>query len=272
MTDTNAEVEFAQSIRTPPVSVSNVTTTTSTVTVEAKPRKQISIVWNYFSKVDESSVRCKCSTVMKYNFNKRDSTGKIIAAATSNLSEHLKRCAYVKADIKKVQMEENDDEDAEAEDEVVFVSTLKQKSDKEKFTEKLKQSSLFVAGNDTLVCKTNSAHEFNEKVLRRLIVEMIYLDELAYSFVESEGFRAVIQYAKPEFKLLKRTQTTADCDFLYEHISSFVKKILSDETNGKFSLTSDLWTANHQNKGFGCCTVLVRRCWTSSKNTLMLIH
>lgn len=75
----------------------------------------------------------------------------------------------------------------------------------------------------------------------KLIAEMIALQDLPFNFVESIGFRRLMQAALPRYKLRGREYFTSFlCENLYNQMASKVKQLLKGFN--KLSFTSDVWS------------------------------
>ncbi|XP_075076927.1 uncharacterized protein LOC142163525 [Nicotiana tabacum] len=56
-----------------------------------------------------------------------------------------------------------------------------------------------------------SLWKFDQEVVRRALIEMIVIDELAFSFVENEGFMKFMGKTQPLSRLPSRRTITKDC-------------------------------------------------------------
>nr|XP_016447961.1 PREDICTED: uncharacterized protein LOC107773024 [Nicotiana tabacum] len=56
-----------------------------------------------------------------------------------------------------------------------------------------------------------SIWKFDQKVVRRALIEMIVIDELPFSFVENEGFMKFMRKTQPLFRLPSRRTITRNC-------------------------------------------------------------
>ncbi|XP_071728827.1 uncharacterized protein [Rutidosis leptorrhynchoides] len=55
-----------------------------------------------------------------------------------------------------------------------------------------------------------SLWEFNSEAIREALVRMLFTDELPFSFVEREGFRAFLKVINPHFPVISRSTLTRD--------------------------------------------------------------
>lgn len=74
-----------------------------------------------------------------------------------------------------------------------------------------------------------------------LITKMVAKDMLPISFVEGEGFRALMAFAEPEYTVPSRKTVTTRIEKLYAETAQDLRKSLS--TVPKLALTTDAWTA-----------------------------
>lgn len=94
---------------------------------------------------------------------------------------------------------------------------------------------------------------FNQEEARRLLVEMIILHEYPLSIVDHEGFRDFLSALQPLFKVPTRNTIRSDIIKLYkEKMSSTMHALESNK--GRISITTDMWTAEHQEKGYMAIT------------------
>lgn len=82
-----------------------------------------------------------------------------------------------------------------------------------------------------------------------LIGEMIALDNEPLSVVERVGFKRLLQNAVPQYKIPGRTYMTEKIiPDIYNRISSKIEASISQAT--AVSVTSDMWTCQHNNQSF----------------------
>lgn len=94
--------------------------------------------------------------------------------------------------------------------------------------------------------------EFNPEAIREALVRMLMIDELPFSFVEREGFRAFLKVINPHFSVISRSTVTRDCYtlFIIER-----KKLFNvfQNLSSRVCLTTDTWTSL-QNINYMCLT------------------
>uniref|UniRef100_A0A803LFS5 BED-type domain-containing protein n=1 Tax=Chenopodium quinoa TaxID=63459 RepID=A0A803LFS5_CHEQI len=97
--------------------------------------------------------------------------------------------------------------------------------------------------------RTLAPYEFHQEDGRRDLAEMIILHEYPISMVEHMGFRKYSKTLQPGFKVSSRNTTRKDIMKRYELEKENVATLLR-KTKGKISLTTDMWTADNQRKGY----------------------
>jgi len=83
---------------------------------------------------------------------------------------------------------------------------------------------------------------FNQESIRRALVEMIIIDELAFRFVEGIGFRRFIVVACPRFIVPSRWTISRDILVVFEEERLKLKAFLRESTH-RVSITTDSWTS-----------------------------
>uniref|UniRef100_A0A803MU68 BED-type domain-containing protein n=1 Tax=Chenopodium quinoa TaxID=63459 RepID=A0A803MU68_CHEQI len=104
--------------------------------------------------------------------------------------------------------------------------------------------------NDTM---TLAPYEFHQEDGRRDLAEMIILHEYPISMVEHIGFRKYSKTLQPGFKVPSRNTTRKDIMKRYELEKENVATLLR-KAKGKIALTTDMWTADNQRKGYMAVT------------------
>uniref|UniRef100_A0A803LZ45 BED-type domain-containing protein n=1 Tax=Chenopodium quinoa TaxID=63459 RepID=A0A803LZ45_CHEQI len=104
--------------------------------------------------------------------------------------------------------------------------------------------------NDTM---TLAPYEFHQEDGRRDLAEMIILHEYPISMVEHMGFRKYSKTLQPGFKVPSRNTTRKDIMKRYELEKENVATLLR-KAKGKIALTTDMWTADNQRKGYMAVT------------------
>jgi len=78
---------------------------------------------------------------------------------------------------------------------------------------------------------------------------MIIKHEYPLSIVEHEGFREFCNVIQPLFKMVSRNTIKKEILKIYE-TEKLKTMTLLNEINEKIALTKDMWTSNHQTKGY----------------------
>nr|XP_009782790.1 PREDICTED: uncharacterized protein LOC104231482 [Nicotiana sylvestris] len=87
-----------------------------------------------------------------------------------------------------------------------------------------------------------SLWKFDQEVVRRVLIEMIVIDELPFSFVENEGFMKFMRITQPLFRLPSRRTITRDCYEVYDELNQNQRRSFR-EAQPKICLTTDTWTS-----------------------------
>lgn len=81
------------------------------------------------------------------------------------------------------------------------------------------------------------------------IARMIILHELPLSFVEYEGFRDLMKLVQPTFDTISRNTIKNEILKLYDVERSKTMNLL-DACESRIAITTDMWTASNQKKGY----------------------
>lgn len=98
-----------------------------------------------------------------------------------------------------------------------------------------------------------SNYTFDADASRRNLAEMIIVHEYPLAIVEHHGFRKFVGGLQPLFKVPSRNTIKSDILKIYDYERLKTMKLLARNTS-KIAITTDMWTANHQNKGFMAVT------------------
>ena len=94
---------------------------------------------------------------------------------------------------------------------------------------------------------------FDQDVARKELTLMIIVHEYPLSMVDHAGFHKFCAALQPTFKLVSRNTTRKDIVDMYQvqkqSMVNYIKKLSS-----RVVVTIDLWTANHQRKGYMAVT------------------
>ncbi|XP_057550573.1 zinc finger BED domain-containing protein RICESLEEPER 2-like [Amaranthus tricolor] len=107
--------------------------------------------------------------------------------------------------------------------------------------------------NDSSDSLTLAPYEFCQEDGRKDLAEMIILHEYPISMVEHYGFRKYSKTLQPGFKVPCRTTTRKDIMKRYEDEKDNILALLRN-VKSRISLTTDMWTASNQRKGYMAVT------------------
>ena len=117
----------------------------------------------------------------------------------------------------------------------------------------LTQSTLKLSANPKNGSVTLEKYVFDQDVARKELALMIIVHEYPLSMVDHAGFRKFGAALQPTFKLVSRNTTRKDIVDMYQvqkqSMVNYIKKLSS-----RVAITMDLWTANHQRKGYMAVT------------------
>jgi len=94
---------------------------------------------------------------------------------------------------------------------------------------------------------------FDQDVARKELALMIIVHEFTVSMVDYVGFRKFCAALQPAFKVVSRNTIRKDILDMYQvqkqSMVNYIKKL-----SARVAVTTDLWTANHQRKGYMAVT------------------
>lgn len=99
-------------------------------------------------------------------------------------------------------------------------------------------------GGETIVVGN---YAFNQEVARRALARMVILHEYPMSIVDHIGFKDFCATLKPLFKGISRNTIKTDIMKFYDEAKENTMRLLS-KNKGRIAITTDMWTATHQNK------------------------
>jgi hypothetical protein len=94
---------------------------------------------------------------------------------------------------------------------------------------------------------------FDQEVARRALYSMIVLHEYPLSIVDHHGFRKFVSALQPLFKMGTRNTIRKDILSFYEG-EKRKARIFLQRTNCRVAITTDLWTADNQKRGYMAVT------------------
>ncbi|KAG6730214.1 hypothetical protein I3842_01G069000 [Carya illinoinensis] len=220
--DSNEQIINLEEIQTPrPPSTPN---SSSCPLPKKRKENDLSIVWNHFTKVEDSPVddaKAKCNYCGKMYacHSKRNET--------STMQNHLPLCP------KNPHKRESSDK---------YQKTLTSEATPEEE----------VGESDSSMVRNLITHKYSEEAVRSAIVEMVIIDELPFRIVEGQGFKKMVRLLEPQFKVPCRVTVVRDGMKLFASEKTKLKKLLK---NGgmRISLTIDSWTSI-QNLNYMCLT------------------
>ncbi|KAL4581550.1 hypothetical protein LXL04_006073 [Taraxacum kok-saghyz] len=92
-------------------------------------------------------------------------------------------------------------------------------------------------------------HTFDQNVSMSELAKMIVLHEYPINMVEHIGFRNFVNSVNPLFKHVSRTTIKSDIKRIYDIQKTKIKKIMS-ANQGRVAVTTDMWTASNQKRGY----------------------
>jgi hypothetical protein len=116
-----------------------------------------------------------------------------------------------------------------------------------------KQSSLKLTANAQDGTVTLEKYTFDQDVARKELALMIIVHEYPLSMVDHDGFRKFCAALQPLFKVVSRNTIRKDIIDMYEVQKQSMLKYFRN-LSSRVAVTTDLWTANHQRKGYMAVT------------------
>lgn len=195
----------------------------------------MSSVWKYFSKDVTDICKAKCNHCGKLvSRGGKDKS----SFTTSNLTKHLKHCDSHQNVLKAESLESKEHES------IPFASTsqsVPEQSSIGKPTHIGESKQLTLIDTYNKNCKYEK-NDKRAKEISRAIAEMLCLNKLPYRFVESEGFKVLMNKICPKYDIPGR-KFFSNCLIpeMYEEVRTKISEILTmaDEV----CITSDLWTS-----------------------------
>jgi hypothetical protein len=117
----------------------------------------------------------------------------------------------------------------------------------------IKQSSLKLTANPQDGTVTVEKYVFDQEVARKELALMTIIHEYPLSMVDHVGFRKFCAALQPLFKVVSRNTLRKDILDMYELQKQSMLKYFR-KLSSRVAITTDLWTANHQKKGYMAVT------------------
>lgn len=96
-------------------------------------------------------------------------------------------------------------------------------------------------------------HLFSQDVSRKELANMVIMHEYPLSIVDHIGFQRYSSSLNPNFKLISRNTLRSDIMKMFASEKARLRKIFEDNA-GRIAITTDMWTASHQKKGYMAVT------------------
>ncbi|XP_023752092.2 zinc finger BED domain-containing protein RICESLEEPER 3-like [Lactuca sativa] len=117
-----------------------------------------------------------------------------------------------------------------------------------------------------------SNYTFNADNSRRDLAEMIIIHEYPLSIVEHHGFRKFVGNLQPLFKVRCRNTIKGDIMSIYDFEKQKTLKLL-DKNTSRVAVTTDMWTASNQKKGFMVITAhFIDQNWNMQSRIMRFIY
>ena len=97
------------------------------------------------------------------------------------------------------------------------------------------------------------SYVFDQDVARKALYSMIILHEYPLSIVDHHGFRKFVSALQPLFKMATRNTIRRDIVSFYEG-EKRKARIFLQRTNCRVAITTNLWTAENQKRGYMAVT------------------
>ncbi|KAJ9542707.1 hypothetical protein OSB04_029213 [Centaurea solstitialis] len=96
---------------------------------------------------------------------------------------------------------------------------------------------------------TLGANTFDQQFSRDELAKMIILHEYPLSMVEHVGFKSFVNSINPLFKHVSRPTIRSDIMKIFEREKTKTKNVLNTN-QGRIAVTTDMWTATNQKRGY----------------------
>ena len=118
---------------------------------------------------------------------------------------------------------------------------------KQSILKTLQQSSSSIGDRGESILVGN--YTFNQDVARMELTKMIALHEYPLAMVDDIGFRRFCNVVQPLFKVISRNTLKLDILKFYESERAKTMKLIQ-KNSSRIAITTDMWTASNQNKGY----------------------
>lgn len=97
---------------------------------------------------------------------------------------------------------------------------------------------------------------------------MVVIHEYPLSIVDHMGFRSFVKSLNDNFKMISRNTLKSDVLKMYNNERSSLKALL-ENSEGRVAITTDMWTASNQKKGYMAVTShFIDQNWVLHNRTL----
>lgn len=94
---------------------------------------------------------------------------------------------------------------------------------------------------------------FDQDVSRRELVKMVVIHEYPLAVVDHVGFRSFVKSLNDNFKIISRNTLKSDVMKIYNNEKGSLKDLLV-ANEGRVAITTDMWIASNQKKGYMAVT------------------
>jgi hypothetical protein len=105
---------------------------------------------------------------------------------------------------------------------------------------------------------SRSSFKYSQTNSKKMLIDMIIIDELPLSFSEKIGFKTFARSLNSDFDIPGRTAITKGVEERYKDLKCQLSLYLQTsqiEGAGRISITSDIWTASHQKLCYTTITI-----------------
>lgn len=96
-------------------------------------------------------------------------------------------------------------------------------------------------------------HNFDQEVTRKELALMVVMHEYPLNMVEHIGFKRYTSSLNPSFKLISRPTLRSDIIKMFESEKVNLRQLF-EKHDGRIAITTDMWTAGPQKKGYMAVT------------------
>lgn len=126
-----------------------------------------------------------------------------------------------------------------------------------------------IDGSTTLELKEKEKDKkFDQDNSRKELVSMVVIHEYPLSIVDHIGFRRFVKSLNSSFKMISRNTLRSDIMRMYNEDRASLKALLA-HNDGRIAITTDMWTASNQKKGYMVVTShFIDQQWVLRNRTL----